>query len=291
MRVACLQGSNGRGLIFGAGLILLFLASFALPIYFATRYSGSVVQSGAEEDAVFPDGTVIARGAGFLRIRNADTLQPSAGRDFVFSVWINPKRPPKEGQRMVIASKSGDKTPGYSLAIASDGTAVRPEVRWVGQEGKGKWFVFGELPLVIDRWHLFVVSFIDGRYLGLHAVTILGEAKPEVKLLGGYDVAEYGIPHNQLPLEVGAVDGGAFRGKVGAIGVFAGSKFGDRVKDLAKELSRSPREIPTILSDREVLLWSVDGVRDLSSSQLEITANAGLLKSREERTSSPGDVD
>jgi len=264
-------------------LAVLFVLSFVLPLVFFGRIKNLFWEEqapGARKDTVFPEATIINAPGAFVRIKHSAEMLPSPGRDFLLAGWFRLRSLPAPGERMILLSKVEENNPyrpGYGVALARRGNLIRPEVFWRDRQGRGGWRTFAEVEVLTRSWFFISVCFYEEQLLGVHTFLLLPGAKPRAKLAGGYDL---GMPlniTNSGDLLIGAAGDSGFRGKVGAVAIFKPRKLRDRLKDILKEMVRSPRSLPGGLADDEVVLWVGTGKkkeRRPSDSSLEVEKGA-----------------
>ncbi|MBN8548901.1 MAG: hypothetical protein J0M12_06270 [Deltaproteobacteria bacterium] len=257
------------------GLAFLFVISFSLPLLFTFKFGGTLTtssQSAADADAIFPEYTAVQSSGQRIEIEHAAALNPQPGEDFILSGWFKFARPLQPKEKVLLIGKNdalAEPQSGYIIGLARDTDTVRPIVYW-GDEKKGKWYSFADIAIAPQSWVMLALSFQDGKYLGMHAATIGADGKAELKLLGGYEVEDGVHPSSSGPLLLGAWGEGKFKGRVGPFGLFSKSGIGDDLKNVLKSLSRSPQEIPSSLSQDEVMLWAPRGLKDESAAQRNV---------------------
>ncbi len=276
-------------------LILLFLLAFAVPLIFALTVGGvfskympesvvSLVESesdinekdGSEKDSLFPNSVSINNSNSLISIKSNSSLEASDGKDFIFSFWVKFKKLPSQDENMIIISKYDDKSAsrkGYSFALAREQENVRPSVYWRDENNNGTWFAFSEIYVEPKLWNLFVISFRDNKYLGLHTAALLEKDQTlstQIKLLGGYELSTTIIPQNKSNLEIGAISAGKFRGKIGPVGIFNRKKITENLDSILKNLIAAPLSVPAFFEQEDVGLWMVNGQTDTGPKQNKI---------------------
>jgi hypothetical protein len=258
-------------------IALIFAISFLVPIvFFGSARGWFSSQSGEvlDEYTPFPEAVSLRGSGSYIRIKHREDLLPVAERDLLILGWFKLPDPPSIGDRNILLLKydSGSKTrSGYGLALSRVGESVRPEVYWRGPEGKGGWYAFPDMPFIPSTWFALILSFREGKYLGLHTTNLLGDENPEIRLLGGYDVTDVGIPANQDDLIFGAPEHSSYRGQLGPLGLFSLSNLSPKFKEILKDAVRRPLDVPGGISPEHILLWMPQPFIDLSSRSHEIT--------------------
>lgn len=265
---------SGRNSFFVIALSLLFAVSFALPLIFAIKV-GSLLYSDRESTDEHSRGSnflsrspLVSQPNSFLKINASRSLLPQEGKDFIFLLWVRPKKLPAPGERVVIMSKVDNESAsrsGYALALQRETTGVKPFFYWRDRKGDGTWLSFSEIELVPRAWLMLALSFREARYLGMHGAVVVEQLKPELKLLGGYELEKRIFPSSESNLLVGSHGNGIFRGEIGPIGIFSADSFTDRLESLFNSALVKPEEVPADLSSEEVMLWTIDGKNDSSN--------------------------
>ena len=259
------------------GLGLVFLLFFSLPLIIGFwLFRGGARNGSIREDPslTFSHPVRITEDREFLRIKHSEQLNPEKGKDFLFTGWFRPRRLPRERDRITLFSKyspDAPKGPGYVVALLGEATGVRIGVYWRNSRGDGQFYSFEEFPLVTDEWFMVGVSYINGRYLGVHTITRVPGHKPQVQLGGGYDLGEEGIfPDADADLILGSVRAGQFRGEIGPFGVAKKNELGPNLKEIFRDLSRTPNSLPSFLSLKNMKLWAPTGIIDESPTKYSI---------------------
>ncbi len=263
-------------------LVFFFLVSFLTPVAVGYLVYSKIAEQNATAMSrinFFPKSIVIEGDRDFIRIAHQDDLNPLPGKDFLFFAWFQLRRLPLEGNRLILVSKYSPETknePGYRIAIEKAGGTPRIAVYWRDSSGKGRWFTFGELPLLPREWFMLGVSLHNQRYLGVHTISLASTGKADVRLIGGYDLGEESvIPDSAADLVLGSVRSGGFRGRLGAIGIIQGKELARDFKPLLKELGKSPQSKPSSVSSRMIRLWTTDFSSDNSEFKHEFAREGG----------------
>lgn len=253
-------------------LALLFIASFALPLAFALRVGGIGSESVAPKlDNVVANGVSVYGKNTYIEVAHSDHLNPQTGRDFLLVSWVRFRKLPQTGERVLFLGKFSPDTqvkPGYALGFARDQEELRPVVYWQDQGGQGGWFTFAELDVLPQSWIMLVLSFFDGQYLGLHAVTRSDDGSTELFLLGGYEVESELLPNSAQNLLVGSFRGGSFRGRLGPIGIFSGDELSETLTEIVEQMGSDASRVPAALDSAETLLWTGDLSEELKPEAL-----------------------
>lgn len=280
--------------LYGALLTVLFLISFAIPLFFAARIGGvwdELLRQSPEPEQRNPDlftsSIALLSEGTFIRVKNNPlnqveaVLDPAEGKDIFVTVTFKPRRLPVMNERMMLWSRiDASRSPpvGMQLLLSRDTSGVRPLVYWRSEHGEGEgWYTFPEVELALGAWAQIVLSHREGRFLGLHATTYTEDAEREGKrstlpggliarqqVLGGYELSPSVFPTNQADLLIGPFNNHTFRGTIGAFGIFISSYKAIDFNALLKALAEDPRALPHDLSGDEVRLWISGEVRDLS---------------------------
>lgn len=264
-----------RSSAFALLLVFLYLISFSIPFVFAFKFVGwgSVpTETSFNEDAIFGEVTALSGAGSFLSISGGGATTPAVGEDFVFSFWVRPSRLPQRSEKILLAGASefsADSKDGFMIGLSRDDQKIRPIALW-GDGDQARWYSFSEVELYPQAWALFVLSFTESRFLGLHVASFSREGKPIITLLGGYEVPEGLVAKTGESLKIGAVGSGRFRGRVGPFGVFSAADLGDKLEDLVKELAANPLERPGSVSFSAVKLWAPSTRNDISGGGARI---------------------
>lgn len=249
-------------------------ALFSLLLIVVFYFSGylRLDPTGDPSTTQFSDAAVVRGPGSFLQVPHAPILNP-AEDDLLLLSWVRPRALPPEGERQIFLLKyDGDKRSrtGYGLALSRRGEEVRPEVYWRDGEGKGGWYQYTPISVHAEEWVLLALSFRKGKLLGLHGAVLeesIGNPDQvvEVRLLGGYDVGEIGVPAPVADLFIGAPAESTFRGRVGMVGLFRGKELTENLKRLLDEVVRTPGTIDlSHFPKMETALSISDGKRDQS---------------------------
>jgi hypothetical protein len=258
-----------RSSAFALLLVFLYLISFSIPFVFAFKFVGwgSVNhETNFSEDAIFGEVTAISSAGTFLAVSGGGATNPLVGEDFVFSFWVRPSRLPQRSEKILLAGASdfsSDTKEGFILGLSRDDQKIRPIALWADGT-QARWYSFSEVELYPQAWALFVLSYTESRFLGLHVATFSREGKPVINLLGGYEVPEGLVAKTAESLKIGAVGNGRFRGRVGPFAVFSAAELGDKLEDLVKELASNPVERPSSVSFSSLKLWAPSTRNDIS---------------------------
>jgi hypothetical protein len=258
-------------------LIGVFVVFFSLPLlggiyWLINRPAGEVTPERTE---LISTAAKVIGDRSFVRIGHSRELNPQVEKDFMFSVWFNARKLPKPNERITLVSKYSSQlehNPGYSIALEGRDSGFRILIYWKDAQGKGKWYVFNEFAIVPEEWFMVALTFIDGRYLGVYTVTSVVEKKADIVLAGGYDLGEEGIyPDSDSDIIIGATRNGQFKGSIGPYLIIQKRDVGTVLKDILKEISRNPREIPSLVAEKSIRLWAPNIVKDISRFNHPIT--------------------
>ena len=145
---------------------------------------------------------------GFLEVAHSPSFNPIDERDWMLVYGLKLKSLPREQKRHVALLKYDSDTisrSGYGFALTNLGGRVYPEVYWRTKSRQGGWFRFSEVGLQKGEWGVFVISYRQGKYLGLHFLS-LGVDENDLTLLGGYALDYEGItepPESVAALKIG----------------------------------------------------------------------------------------
>jgi hypothetical protein len=131
--------------------------------------------SSDESSALFPEAFPINQQGDYLQIGHSPALNPSADGAFLLTTWLNLRRLPAVGERLILLSKyegSPRTNNGYAIALHRDEHSIRPLVFWGDPSTTGRWYDFPEISLESRQWLLLGLSFSEQKYLGLYYGTI-----------------------------------------------------------------------------------------------------------------------
>lgn len=212
-------------------LILLVLA---LPTVFFSLLSPSVaVEDRVRFGEVVP---VLNNQKGTVPV----PFNVTFNKDFYLSFWLRSDESPRD--EMVMSKVDFDvlEKPGMALRFTRIGDEIRPQVYWRNKD-KGGWYTFSPIRYEPKKWMLFLISFRENQYLGLHVAYEADEKEAKIFSLGGYKVDFF--PRSEALLSVGKVTTRGFCGEVGSVLVFQGGS--KESFDVLKSIVKDPNRVPT----------------------------------------------
>lgn len=254
-------------------LALIFFVSCAIPIVIALQLRPppeNTSNGEVEEDPRFPHALVVNAQGSLVTVPNSPEISPIEGKDFAIVVWFKPKKYVEDEDRVMIVAKLDTDDPsrrGYAVGYTREGGVFYPLVYWRDRKLKGGYFRFESVPILPQSWSVFLVSFQEGKFLGLHAGTELPNGNVELALKGGYELEPPIYPTNDSALLIGAPKAGKFRGAIGAVGVFSKEQLGANLPELLRSITESVREPPSTIDEDAVKLWMSDELSGKSSGQ------------------------
>ena len=265
-----------RPVALGTGLVLLFALSFTVPIVLAMGMGGFFHGSerAGEVSEHFPAAVDISAQGTYLYVPHSEHLLPAEGKDFGFFFWVNLKRLPAAGQRLVLFSKfeaGSNALPqrGYAFALKREGEGVRPVVFWGDGVNGGRWWDFPEVQLTPKQWVLLGFELHDRRYLGAFVKEASGAEG--ARILGGYPLeAGSGTGMGDAGLVFGAFRDRPFRGAIGPLLVVGKHGLSDHLPQTLSEFAENPLQVPASLKDGDVKLWMPAGPKDESSHKAQV---------------------
>ncbi len=242
-------------------LTSLFVASFLVPVALLVIYRQQFVGNPSEqltEEKEISDSIGI-RGSGYyVSIPNDPSLEVQSGKDFLLTVWFKLNSLPRSNQKIFVAlkyDKSAKHSPGYAISLTRDGERLRPAIYWKDATGAGRWYDFAPWLAAPRTWHMLALSFSNGEFLGLHAISGT-RSESAISLLGGYDLDPAIVPISQSDLRFGSVGAAEqWQGRLGAVGIFQTPRLQEKLALILKSFSENPEEIPSIFESEEVGLW------------------------------------
>lgn len=253
---------------------LIFLLAFILPVLlFYLGFKIFSVEKEAVKEVKFVKNTFSVKLPGeSIRIFDKDILNPEADKDFIITSWFKFRKLPDDNEKVILITKYDASTAykqGYGLAIEKKpSTGYRGSVFWQDINNKGRWYTYGEIPLVTGKWFMFTVSFTSNKHLALHYTYEL-DGEVITNLIGAYRVEA--IPASESAFRVGSLVSEIFDGRVGTISVMKPKNVENKLEEIIKENFNSPQEIPSAFKKDEIALWTVGGNLDKSDNNLKIT--------------------
>lgn len=212
-------------------LILLVLA---LPTVFLSLLTPSVaVEDHVQLGEVVP---VLSNQKGTVPLPFNVTLN----KDFYLSFWLRMDESPRDEVVMSKVDFDVLEKPGMALRFTRSGDEVRPQVYWRSKE-KGGWYTFSPIRYEPKKWKLFLISFRENQYLGLHVAYEADEKEAKISSLGGYKINFF--PHSEALLSLGKVTTPGFRGEVGSVLLFQGGS--KESFEVLKSIAKDPNRVPT----------------------------------------------
>ncbi|MCB0355111.1 MAG: hypothetical protein KDD64_16380, partial [Bdellovibrionales bacterium] len=277
-------------------LVLLFLTAFAVPIFFLlqiTSFPDEIsVDDDATADSLFPEAVAVNRSGTYLEIRSEEgVLDPSENEDFVFATWFRLKSLPEEGEEVLFVAKfdaAHITRRGYSFGLMRDAGQIVPVVNWRDGTNGGTTHRFSPMEIVPKRWTLLVLSFLDGRYLGMHGgFWLSNKENVSLSLLGGVELNPPIFPKSSTPLYIGALREGRFRGRLGPQMILKGHGLANEFATVLKRLSSQPLSPPeTDVAD--VVMWTIGGSENRGSGKVDIEVFGAGGKARRGNGSDSG---
>lgn len=267
-----------RRSIFVAGLVVAFICSFAVPLLLVGKLSGLFSEEWAERlgvksDETFPKALSVNGANSTLQIEAHPELNPPADKDFLLIGWFKLNRLPADGQMVLLLSKVENYSRvkrGYAVGLQGAGDSVRPAVYWQSSGGEGGWQMFSDVKLKPKQWFMLALSFYSGRYLGVHVIDYADPKNFRIVSGGGYDLQQVPLPRSSGGLELGGFIAQEIRGKLGPFGVFTLRNLDQDLKQLLHKFAEQPLQLPGRFDQANVLLWSVDGRKDLGKFSLKL---------------------
>ena len=154
---------------------------------------------------------------------------------------------------------------GFGLSLSKIEGSIHPQVYWQDNDSKGGWHIFKNIDIHLKRWNLFVVSFRNNKFLGLHNSQLLNDKEmlslnldnenqhkietitldkvnfhPITNNLGGYNLESVGLPNSSAPLVIGSPFNSSFRGKIGPFGFYSSENLTKDLNKIVKTISKNP---------------------------------------------------
>jgi hypothetical protein len=183
-------------------------------------------QEQSNADAFFPQSINIGKAGQHIKISHTQSFLPNDQSNFLFFFWVNLRELPKDGERLVLASKYTGQPPnivGYAVGLRRDGSTIRPVVFWGDGTKAGRWYDFPELTVSNSEWQFFALHVHKGEFFGLYSAAILAKQLQPLKYLGSHQVEIKA--GGQADIILGAPTGRNFRGRFGPVGIVNPFKF------------------------------------------------------------------
>lgn len=255
---------------------LLFVASFSVPMLWGLHHVGFFYKSGESASPrieLVPVATSFNGRGTYLRVSNSPVLNPNAGHDFFFVVWMSLRRYPDPGERLIVFSKyDGAPRPlnGYGFALQDASEGVRPSVFWGDGGNDARWFDFSDIAQPLKSWTVFIIGLHDDRYLSLHGGVEQDGRVRGLQLLGGYDLGRVTLPTSQVSLVLGSAVERNFRGSIGPFGIFSGAKLSESFEEWVASALERVDQFEKAVPERTVKLWVPAGREDISRNRLTV---------------------
>lgn len=255
-------------------LVILLAASF----YFRQESDLSspfIKNAEALAGKTNPEGIrVTSPGEGIVFGIGKPFLYPGAGEDFYLSIYIKFQKLPAPGEKVFLLKRFGQdsyREAGYALAIEGERDGYRPMLYWSSGEGTGRWFSYAPVKLVEKEWIGFIMHYSRENILGLHV-----QQQGQLFQLGGYSFKQAVIPDTDVPLAIGAVGTGNFRGRIGAVDIYS---LESEIPVLTMVKWLAGEDSVSLVLNAEDHLLSFNG-RDMDTSiyKREVTIQSGKEK-------------
>lgn len=265
-------------------LLALFLLFFALPIVGALSFFKLQDKEHLDHEGdPFPAALQFARKDSHISLPNAPALNIAENDRVLFVSWFKLRKLPREGEKLFLFSKldsNSKNLSGYVVALTKRGEAIRPTVYWKDEKGKGGWYLFSEIELMLGEWVMLAVSFYDNRILGAYSAVYRSGQLGKLIVAGGVDLEESIVPQTQAKFIIGSVEGTQFKGKVGPFCLFNFQDYA--VLDLLKEILNSPWNLPESVDRSSLRFCSYDLKVDMSPYNHPINYVVGTGSDSEE---------
>ena len=252
----------------------LFFLAFALPVlifYFVIKIFNSPQDDNVKEVKYEKNTFSVKLPGQSLRVFDENILNPEQGKDFIITSWFKFRKLPQDGEKAILITKydaTSAYKQGYGFAIEKNSsTGYRGSVFWQDINNNGRWYTFGEIPLVTGQWFMFTISYTSNKHLALH-YTYEIDNEVITKLSGAYKVTA--MPASQSSFRVGSLVSQIFDGRIGTVSILKLNNTENDLENIIKENFNNPQTIPSIYKNDEVVFWSIGGENDLSKNGLKV---------------------
>ena len=217
-----------------------------------------------QEQADFFDDKISIKRSSFLNIKNSPLINPELSTDYALLFWFQSKILPEDGGRIPVLYKfKNSKSAGFALSLSNNNGTIRPEMYWNNDKNEGRWFSFTEIPIKKSRWNAFLISFREGKYLGLHYFSLSKKKGAEVVNLGGYELENI-VASSNSDLKIGSVGNKAFYGSLGKITAFKAEKNEYDLSNLISYIENNPFYELEDLKDFKPVFYVDSNIKDLA---------------------------
>ncbi len=252
----------------------LFFLTFILPVIILYVFYKFYYSSSKEifvKENKFVKCSFSAKPGQSFKIEDNNLLNPEEGKDFILTSWFKFRKLPKDGERAVLITKYDAKTAykqGYALAVEKQAsTGYRGSLFWQDIHNNGRWYTYGEIPLVTGKWFMFTASYTSNKYLALYYTHELnGEIITE--LIGAYKVSA--TPASKSDFKVGSLVSRVFDGRVGTVSIIKPANVDKNLENIIKANFTKPRKFSKLYKKEDVALWTVGAGEDLGKNNLKI---------------------
>lgn len=259
------EGKSAKSAVFPALLIFGALMA-ALALWWASSAGARFHEADKRNPRRRSQVPVVASLKSRLRprvVRESEAINPHPGEDFLLFLWVKPSRMPSARSRAIALLKFDPRAPsrpGFAVALSRSAHGVRPEVYWKGNSIRGGWYSFPQFEFAPHVWTLLAISYRADRFLGLHAVPRAPAKEGQVITLGGHVVDGSAPPEAQVPIDLGAVEGGSsFRGDIGPLGIIAGQGLAEHLPRLLQAIDHQPDSPPKLPSSLRMVSFVAAG--------------------------------
>ena len=251
----------------------IFFLAFVLPIfifYFVIKYYNEPKE--IVKEVKYEKNTFSVKLPGeSLRVFDKNILNPEQGKDFILTSWFKFRKLPQDGERAILITKydaTSAYKQGYGFAIEKNSsTGYRGSVFWQDINNNGRWYTFGEIPLVTNKWFMFTISYTSNKHLALHYTYEL-DNEVITKLSGAYKVTA--MPASQSSFRIGSLVSQIFDGRIGTVSILKLNNTENDLENIINENFNNPQTIPDMYKKDEVEFWSIGGSDDISKNALKV---------------------
>jgi hypothetical protein len=223
--------------------IIAFVFGILVPVilFYGYKYFNTEqLEEQAKSDKIFPSSLNVRSVYDNFSIKSDPLLLPSGDKDFMIALWYRLLKQPAIGEKSFLIQKyekNSKKHEGYAVALQRDSEGIRPLVYWMDTEGHGRWHYFEAIDYNSKEWQVLVISFIKGKLLGAHSLTLYPNSE-NIKLLGGYSFNQDTYALSSSDLILGGVKQGSLpRVKIGAFATIHKVNLAESLEDYLKKIA------------------------------------------------------
>ena len=265
---------------FLAFLLPVILAAFLVPDVFFSKNQATQISKTEPVDAqalssspssLSVSEAIDSNGKIYVEVPSSEDLDPKPTGIFLASVKFIFSKLPEEGKSVRFFTKyQEDKWPfpGWGLKIKRQTGSIRPEVYWMGTNGRGGWYSFGEMDLKEDHWSSLSIAVDRKNSISLYFQDLDNEADSTgivlPKFVGGFTVSEIPLPVSQGSLKL-LLPVSSKNSDIGSIHDLLVARLEQPEGAMLKLVNGGPSEMAQRIKTENINLWVDARGRDRSS--------------------------